>query len=79
MKTWLKCTLSRRGFSSGTSNAIAAAFPDDFMIQLTMDEWDDLRSQFVFSKGRDGRRYAPYALTPSPLATTATQRYASFR
>lgn len=38
-------------------------FPDDFMFQLTDDEWEILRSQFVISKGRGGRRYAPYAFT----------------
>jgi len=38
-------------------------FPDDFMFQLTDDEWAILRSQFVISKGRGGRRYAPYAFT----------------
>jgi hypothetical protein len=38
-------------------------FPGDFMYQLTDDEWAILRSQFVISKGRGGRRYAPYAFT----------------
>lgn len=38
-------------------------FPGDFMFQLTDDEWALLRSQFVTSKGRGGRRYAPYAFT----------------
>ncbi|MDP2878483.1 MAG: ORF6N domain-containing protein [Sulfuricella sp.] len=38
-------------------------FPDDFMFQLTDDEWAILKSQFVISKGRGGRRYAPYAFT----------------
>ena len=38
-------------------------FPGDFMVQLTDDEWAILRSQFVISKGRGGRRYAPYAFT----------------
>ncbi len=38
-------------------------FPGDFMFQLTDDEWAILRSQFVISKGRGGRRYAPYAFT----------------
>jgi len=36
-------------------------FPPDFMFQLTDDEWDCLRSQFVISNNnRGGRRYAPY-------------------
>jgi len=39
-------------------------FPLDFMFQLTNDEWDSLRSQFVTSKSnRGGRRYAPYVFT----------------
>ncbi len=38
-------------------------FPPDFMFQLTDEEWAVLRSQFVTSKGRGGRRYAPYVFT----------------
>jgi phage regulator Rha-like protein len=53
-------------------------FPEDFMFQLTDDEWNSLQSQFVTinSEGnnlrsqiatsktnRGGRRYAPYAFT----------------
>jgi hypothetical protein len=52
-------------------------FPVDFMFQLSSDEWDSLRSQFVTSNegeplrsqfvisksNRGGRRYAPYAFT----------------
>lgn len=38
-------------------------FPADFMFQLTDEEWVVLRSQFVTSKGRGGRRYAPYVFT----------------
>ena len=44
-------------------------FPDDFMFQLTSEEWGVLRSQFVTSnKGRGGRRYAPYAFTEQGVA-----------
>lgn len=45
-------------------------FPDDFMFQVTSDEWDILRSQFVTSKrdGRGGRRFAPYAFTEQGVA-----------
>ena len=35
-------------------------FPMDFMFQLTEEEWALLRSHSVISKGRGGRRYAPY-------------------
>ena len=39
-------------------------FPEDFMFQLNVDEWNVLRSQNVTSNtGRGGRRYAPYAFT----------------
>jgi phage regulator Rha-like protein len=39
-------------------------FPDDFMFQLTNEEWDSLRSQIVTSKSnRGGRRYTPYVFT----------------
>src|SRR4026208_2305737 len=44
-------------------------FPDDFMFQLTKEEADALRSQFVISKsGRGGRRYQPYAFTEPGVA-----------
>ena len=38
-------------------------FPRDFMFQLTTDEFNSLRSQFVISKGKGGRRFLPYAFT----------------
>ena len=39
-------------------------FPSDFMFQLTEDEWNILRSQFVTSRDtHGGRRYAPYVFT----------------
>jgi hypothetical protein len=44
-------------------------FPDDFMFQLTREEFDRLRSQFVTSNaGRGGRRYPPYAFTEQGVA-----------
>src|SRR5262245_17391604 len=43
-------------------------FPDDFMFQLTPTEYAALRSQFVISKGRGGRRYRPYAFTEQGVA-----------
>jgi len=44
-------------------------FPDDFMLQLTAKEREDLRSQFVTSKPqRGGRRYSPYAFTEQGVA-----------
>ena len=42
-------------------------FPDDFMFQLTNEEWQSLRFQFATSK-RGGRRYLPYAFTEQGVA-----------
>lgn len=42
----------------------ADRFPEDFMFQLTNEEWESLRSQIATSnQGRGGRRYAPLAFT----------------
>jgi hypothetical protein len=38
-------------------------FPADFVIQLSAEEWESLRSQTVISKPKGGRRYRPYAFT----------------
>jgi hypothetical protein len=44
-------------------------FPDDFMFQLTNDEWSALRSQSgISNEGRGGRRYAPYVFTEQGVA-----------
>jgi hypothetical protein len=44
-------------------------FPEDFMFQLTAEEDESLRSQFVTSKvGRGGRRRPPYAFTEHGVA-----------
>jgi hypothetical protein len=42
-------------------------FPDDFMFQLSKNEFDSLRSQFVISK-KGGRTYLPYAFTENGVA-----------
>lgn len=42
-------------------------FPDDFMFQLTDDEFADLRRQFGTSSSWGGRRYPPYAFTEQGL------------
>ena len=42
-------------------------FPEDFMFQLTKEEFTSLRSQFVTSN-RGGRRYLPYAFTEQGVA-----------
>lgn len=48
-------------------------FPEDFMFQLTDEEFDDLRSQNATSnRGRGGRRYLPYAFTEHGAIMAAT-------
>jgi hypothetical protein len=42
-------------------------FPEDFMFQLTKEEYDILRSQNVTSRW-GGRRYMPYAFTEQGIA-----------
>jgi len=42
-------------------------FPADFMFQLSKDEFDNLRSQFVMSSW-GGRRHPPYAFTEQGVA-----------
>jgi hypothetical protein len=44
-------------------------FPEDFMFELTTDEFYQLRSQFATSKtGRGGTRYKPFAFTEQGVA-----------
>ncbi len=45
-----------------------ARFPADFCFQLTAEEAAALRSRFVTSSGRGGRRYLPYAFTEQGVA-----------
>jgi hypothetical protein len=49
-------------------------FPNDFMFQLSADEFALLRSQSVTSKpsGRGGRRYLPRAFTEQGIAMLST-------
>ena len=42
-------------------------FPEDFMFQLTEQEFENLRSQFATSKS-GGRRYLPFAFTEQGIA-----------
>ena len=46
----------------------AERFPDDFMFQLTQQEWTGLKSQSVISSSWGGRRIAPYAFTELGVA-----------
>ena len=43
-------------------------FPDNFMFQLTDEEYDNLRFQSGTSKVRGGRRYNPYVFTEQGVA-----------
>jgi len=43
-------------------------FPEDFMFQMSKEEFEDLRSQSGASSQWDGRRYLPYAFTKQGVA-----------
>lgn len=43
-------------------------FPEDFMFQLSPEEFEILRSQFATSSSWGGRRYPPYAFTEQGVA-----------
>jgi len=43
-------------------------FPEDFMFQLSREEFNILRSQSVMSSNWGGRRYPPYAFTEHGVA-----------
>ena len=43
-------------------------FPDDFMFQLSDEEFEDLKSQSVISSSWGGRRSRPYAFTEQGVA-----------
>ena len=43
-------------------------FPDDFMFELTKEEYASLRTQFATSKSRGGTRYMPFAFTEHGVA-----------
>jgi len=48
-------------------------FPEDFMFELTKDELQDWRSQFVTSnEDKIGLRYAPFAFTEEGVAQLST-------
>ena len=46
----------------------AERFPDDFMFQLSPQEWTSLKSQTVIPSSWGGRRTAPYAFTELGVA-----------
>ena len=48
-------------------------FPDDFMFQLTEEEYENLKSQIATSSSKHGgRRYLPYVFTEQGLYMLAT-------
>ena len=46
----------------------ASRFPDDFMFQLTAQEWDNLKCQTGISSAHGGRRAPPYVFTEQGVA-----------
>jgi hypothetical protein len=49
-------------------------FPEDFMFEMTSDELENWRSQFVTSnKDRKGLRYAPFCFTECMLPVHKTR------
>lgn len=46
----------------------ADRFPGDFMLQLSPQEWEDLRCQIGISSSHGGRRAAPYVFTEQGVA-----------
>jgi len=59
-------------------------FPEDFMFQLSPEEFADLRRHFGISSEWGGRRYPPYAFTEHGVAmlnanTTVSSRLSSTR
>ncbi len=49
-------------------------FPADFMLQLSANEWEILRSQIVISSEQHGgRRYLPYAFTEQGVAMLSSR------
>ena len=43
-------------------------FPDDFMFQITKEEWSGLKCHFGISNSRGGDRTLPYAFTENGIA-----------
>jgi hypothetical protein len=64
------------GVKTGNLNKAAQRnqerFPEDFMFQLTPEEFDGLRFQFGISKGRGGVRYMPYVFTEQGVIMLAS-------
>jgi hypothetical protein len=55
-----------RGLEDRGNDTLRVRFPEDFMFQLTKDEF--LRCQFGTSNARGGRRYYPLAFTEQGVA-----------
>jgi hypothetical protein len=50
----------------------ASRFPEDFVFQLTGNEWTNLKSQIATSSEHGGRRKLPYAFTEHGAIMAAT-------
>ena len=58
--------VSTKVFNQAVKRNIAR-FPDDFRFQLSLEEFENWRSQFVTSS-HGGRRYLPYAFTEQGIS-----------
>ena len=56
-----------KGFNRQVKNNIEK-FDEDFMFELTKEEYASLRTQFATSKSRGGTRYMPFAFTEHGVA-----------
>lgn len=50
-----------------------ARFPDDFMFQLTTEEWTAMRSQIVTASGAKGRKSSQTVMSSRPVAGLTSQ------
>ena len=48
-------------------------FPEDFMFELSQEEWHNLRTQFATSSW-GGQRYPPYAFTEQGVAMLSSAK-----
>ncbi len=48
------------------------SFPDDFMFKLTLQEWQDMSSQFVMTSGKRPKAALPYVFTEHGVTMLAS-------
>ena len=59
--------ISTKAFNQSVNRNVER-FPERFRFRLTKEEYTSLRSQFVTSNGRGGRRYMPFVFTEQGVA-----------